>query len=72
VHDETNRILAGILAGLRGPDFPVALGVLYCDDSVGPYDAAVHAQVEQAKDVKGHGEMYDLLRSGHTWTVGAN
>ena len=31
VHDETNRTLAGMLAALEPPDFPVALGVLYCD-----------------------------------------
>jgi len=30
VHDETNLTLANMLAHLKGPDFPVAMGVLYC------------------------------------------
>jgi len=30
VHDETNRTLAQLLVGLEPPQFPVALGVLYC------------------------------------------
>ncbi|MDP6945411.1 MAG: thiamine pyrophosphate-dependent enzyme, partial [Myxococcota bacterium] len=72
VHDETNHTLANLLAGLRGPDFPVALGVLYCDQSVPAYDQAVHEQLEKARDIKGVGDMNDLLRSGHTWTVEAN
>jgi len=72
VHDETNHTLANLLAGLCGPVFPVALGVLYCDNSVPAYDQSVHEQLEQAREIKGAGEMHDLLRSGHTWTVEAN
>ena len=72
VHDETNRTLANLLAGLCGPIFPVVLGVLYCDTSVPAYDQAVYEQLERAKDSQGPGDMNSLLRSGHTWTVEAN
>ena len=30
VHDRTNRTVAGMLAEMNPPDFPVALGMLYC------------------------------------------
>jgi 2-oxoglutarate ferredoxin oxidoreductase subunit beta len=29
IHDETNKILAMMLADMKQPEFPVALGVLY-------------------------------------------
>ncbi|GAB4142882.1 MAG: 2-oxoacid:ferredoxin oxidoreductase subunit beta [Sphingomonadales bacterium] len=68
VHDETNRTLAHLLAELPLRDFPVVLGVLYCDPSLA-FDAAV---AEQAQAVA-HGRKGDLdalLRRGQTWTVG--
>ena len=67
VHDETNRPMAFLLAGLEPPNFPIALGVLL-REKAGTYDAGVLAQVEQAKE-KGPTNFDDLLRSGHTWTV---
>jgi 2-oxoglutarate ferredoxin oxidoreductase subunit beta len=67
IHDETNRPLAMLLAGLSGPDFPVALGVLYCDPRP-TYERAVHAQNElAAKD--GRPRWNEVLRRGYTWTV---
>ena len=66
VHDETNRVLAGLLGDLR-PPFPVAIGVLYCNPAVESYEESVHAQVAHAKASKGVGDFNALLRSGHTW-----
>jgi 2-oxoglutarate ferredoxin oxidoreductase subunit beta len=72
VHDETNRTLAGMLAAMQPPALPVALGVLYCDPAPA-YDAQVAAQMTAA--VGGAwpapvgGNLDDLLRAGHTWTV---
>ena len=66
VHDQTNRTLAGMLAALEPPDFPVALGVLYCDPAT-PYEADVYAQVSAAGEPAGG--LDGLLRSARTWSV---
>src|SRR5438552_1524310 len=47
VHDETNRALAQLLVALEPPEFPVALGVLYCNPAPS-YDAEVYAQARAA------------------------
>ena len=62
VHDETNRVLAGMLAALEPPG-PVALGVLYCAP-VQDFTTAVFDQ-----PFKGSGDIGALLRQGKTWTV---
>ena len=69
VHDERNRVLAGMLATMEGPVFPVPMGVFYCDPDAETYDDAVHRQVAEAKASRGLGDLDQLLRSGHTWTV---
>ena len=68
VHDETNRTLAGWLARMEAPDFPVAIGVLYCDPAES-YEAAVQRQIEEAKKNAPPPSLNSLLQSGHTWTV---
>jgi 2-oxoglutarate ferredoxin oxidoreductase subunit beta len=71
VHDETNRVLASQLAGLRPPAFPEVLGVIYCDP--GPsYELQVKAQDDAARAAaaaKGPIDLDRLLRSGKTWQV---
>ncbi len=68
VHDETNRVLAMQLAGLEPPDFPVALGVLFCDPREA-YDKSVHDQIAAAMaDAEGK-DLVDLLHEGKTWVV---
>ena len=62
-------VLAGMLASLEGREYPVPLGVFYCDSTPRSYDAAVHDQVKQATHDRGEGDIATLLRSGHTWTV---
>ncbi|MCB9729199.1 MAG: 2-oxoacid:ferredoxin oxidoreductase subunit beta [Deltaproteobacteria bacterium] len=69
VHDETDRVLAGALAQLQPPAFPVALGVLYCNPAVTTYERAVRDQVRQARAERGAGNLNALIRSGHTWKV---
>lgn len=69
-HDETSRVLAGLLAEMRNPEFPVAVGVLYCEPAQA-YDTAVYEQVAAARAANGNADMNALLRSGATWTVGA-
>ena len=68
VHDQTNRCLAMLLAGLAPPAFPMALGVLY-DNPAPTYDQAMYAQIEEEK-AAGRGDLEVLLRQSNTWTVG--
>lgn len=57
-----------MLADMKGPDFPVALGVIR-DVSALTYDEGVRKQVEEvSQKVKIHC-VDDLLNSGNTWTV---
>lgn len=68
VHDETNRVLAGLLVAMKPPEMPVALGVIYCDPAT-PYEQAVKQQVEESVAANGVGDLDVLLRKGGTWTV---
>ena len=68
VHDETNPMLAQMLARLGPPEFPMAFGVLYCDPAP-TYEAAVLAQNDLARQKFGEGDLDALLTAGHTWTV---
>jgi len=63
IHDETNRTLAGLLGALEPPDFPMALGVLYCNPAPA-YEVQVLSQVQQSGRT-----LEQLLTSGRTWTV---
>lgn len=65
VHDETNKVLATLLAQMQPPSFPVALGVLYAEEGL-DYTTAVYEQVTAAKSQKKAVPMAELLRSGHT------
>jgi len=68
VHDETNRALALLLAAMEPPDFPVALGVLYCDPAPA-FEAALQVQAAEAAAQAPAADLDALLRQGPTWTV---
>ena len=68
VHDHGNRILAMMLADMEQPEFPVALGVLYCNPGQ-PYDEAVTNQLTEIRAATPAGSLNDMLRKGRTWTV---
>ena len=68
VHDETNRMLANLLGGMEHPEFPVALGVLYCNPEES-YDAAVHKQLAEVRDKAPPADLNAMLRRGRTWEV---
>lgn len=68
VHDETNRIMANLLASMDPDTLPVALGVLYCDPAP-TYEKGVLDQVEQVRAKESGDDLNKLLRSGYTWTV---
>lgn len=73
IHDETDHGLANMLAAMDRPDFPVALGVLYCNPAA-TYERLVAGRVAEAEaraEARGDkGDLNALLRRGHTWEVG--
>lgn len=66
--DETNPLLSSLMAHMLPPTFPTPLGVLRAVDEK-PFEVAVNAQIQEAIDTKGQGNLFDLLHSGDTWTV---
>ncbi|NQV56406.1 MAG: 2-oxoacid:ferredoxin oxidoreductase subunit beta [Rhodospirillales bacterium] len=68
VHDETNKMMAHLLACMEAPKLPVAIGVLYCEP--GPtYEAGVYEQIDAAIKAAPKASLRDLMQSGATWTV---
>ncbi len=68
LHDEKDRTLAWLLASLTPPEFPVALGVLYCDPAP-VYEEVVNGQVTEAQTKNPNPSLGALLTGGGTWTV---
>lgn len=67
VHDETDRVMAGLLAAMQPPALPVALGVLYCDPARS-YESDVVGEVAAARQ-RHPATLAELLHKGPTWTV---
>ncbi len=69
-HDEKadSSALSFMLAQMQYPEFPDPLGV-FRDVERPVYDEGVEAQMEQAKEAKGPGDLQALFNSGDTWTV---
>jgi 2-oxoglutarate ferredoxin oxidoreductase subunit beta len=67
VHDETNLALAFMLGNFQAP-LPTPIGVFYAT-SRPTYDAAMNAQLSEARAKQGEGNLADLLKRGDTWTV---
>lgn len=67
VHDEHNVSQAQLLCAMQGPDFPVAVGVLYRADGKTSFEADTQHQLQEAREQPG--SLQDLLHSGHTWVV---
>jgi 2-oxoglutarate ferredoxin oxidoreductase subunit beta len=68
VHDETNRALATMLINIRPPEFPKALGVLYCNP-MPPFDRLLWEKIEAQQAEKPDADLGALLRGDRTWTV---
>ena len=68
VHDESNAMLAQLLAAMEPPSLPVALGVLYCDPEPS-YESLIAEQRAKRPEQGGPAGIDALLRAGHTWTV---
>jgi 2-oxoglutarate ferredoxin oxidoreductase subunit beta len=70
IHDayESNPGIQYMLANMRYPEYPVALGVIR--SVTGPtYDKAVHEQIDEIKKTAKIKCMDDLFLSGSTWKV---
>jgi len=63
-HDETNPVIAQLLAAMGGPDFPVAIGVLYRKPKPSFDEAFARRRGKSAE-----GNLAALLLSGNTWVV---
>ncbi len=58
-----------MLAAMKYPELPVALGVIRCLDDAQVYDEAVVAQMEWVASSSKIKSVDDLLNSGETWEV---
>jgi 2-oxoglutarate/2-oxoacid ferredoxin oxidoreductase subunit beta len=67
VHDEKNKLVAQLLIDMPFGDFPVALGVIYCDPAP-TFDSVVVEQNQNAASGKKR-DLDALLRKGDTWLV---
>ena len=68
IHDETNRPLASMLAGMQAPGWPVAMGIIFRDPRPA-YETAVHAQIAEVADKSPPISINELMHKGRTWTV---
>lgn len=70
VHDahEPNPGVHYMLAGMKYPDYPVALGIIRAVDSQ-TYDAAMTEQIAKVREKSRIRCVDDLLRDGSTWDV---
>jgi 2-oxoglutarate ferredoxin oxidoreductase subunit beta len=70
VHEEgaDQPTLAGILARMYWPEFPVPLGVIRAVERP-TYDELMTQQIEKSIEQQGKGDLAALIAEGDTWTV---
>ena len=68
VHDETDRVKAGLLTRFFDTDFPRPFGVFYCANRP-TYEDALAKQIKDAIEVKDKGDLDFLLKGSNTWTI---
>jgi 2-oxoglutarate ferredoxin oxidoreductase subunit beta len=68
VHDETNRTLATMLAGMDDETLPVAVGVIYCDPGESYGDGVARMKDQAVKRADG-ADLKSIMHAGHTWKV---
>ena len=69
VHDEKNRVQAQFLIDMPFGEFPMALGVIYCDPATS-FEVAIEAQREAVVGDK-TADFNALLRKGQSWEIKA-
>jgi len=68
IHDEKDRVKAGLLTRFFDADFPRPFGVFYSEDRP-TYEDAFVQQIDDAMEQKGQGNLDDLLKGTNTWTI---
>ncbi len=68
VSNENNPGIHTMLANMRWPNYPVALGVIR-NVSAPTYDQAMENQINKVKETSNIKNMDDLFKSGNTWEV---
>ncbi len=68
VSNENNPGIHSMLANMRWPNYPVALGVIR-NVSTPTYDQAMENQIKKVKESSKIKNVDDLLKSGNTWEV---
>ena len=68
IHDEKDRVKAGLLTRFFDADFPRPFGVFYTEDRM-LYEDALVQQIDDAMEQKGQGNLDDLLKGSNTWTI---
>ena len=68
VHDENDRVKAGLLTRFFDTDFPRPFGVFYCENRP-TYEDALAKQIKDAIEVKDKGDLDFLLKGLNTWTI---
>ena len=68
VHDESDRVKAGLLTRFFDADFPRPFGVFYCEKRP-TYEDALVQQIEDAIEEKDKGDLDFLLKGSNTWTI---
>ena len=68
IHDEKDRVKAGLLTRFFDADFPRPFGVFYSEDRP-TYEDALEQQIDDAIEQKGQGNLDDLLKGSNTWTI---
>ena len=68
VHDESDRVKAGLLTRFFDIDFPRPFGVFYSKNKP-TYEDALIKQIDEAVKDKGKGNLDDLIKGSNTWTI---
>ena len=68
IHDEKDRVKAGLLTRFFDADFPRPFGVFYFEDRP-TYEDALVQQIDNAIEHKGPGNLDELLKGSNIWTI---
>ena len=68
IHDEKDRVKAGLLTRFFDADFPRPFGVFYSEDRP-TYEDALVQQIDNAIEHKGQGNLDELLKGSNIWTI---
>ena len=68
IHDEKDRVKAGLLTRFFDVDFPRPFGVFYSEDRP-TYEDALVQQIDNAIEHKGQGNLDELLKGSNIWTI---